>query len=149
MRTERTVSAEIAGSPVDVRAYYTDLDNIKAVHPLVVSVKSTGRRATPDGYEQTYRVHDRIPLGRVVLPIRYTARLTVPQTGDVVADSWQFPRVRLHTAVSFAPVPAGTLLTERMSIEAPRPLTSTTVRHAVAAHRTMLEGIRARFGGPA
>lgn len=149
MRTERAVSAEIAASPVDVREYYTDLDNIKAVHPLVVSVRSGGRRATADGYEQTYRVHDRIPLGPIVLPIRYTARLAVPQTGDVVAYSRQFPWVRLHTVVSFTPVPAGTLLTERMSIEAPRPLASTTVRQAVAAHRTMLEGIRARFSGPA
>ncbi len=63
----------------------------------------------------------------------------------VVADSRQFPRVRLHTVVSFAPTPLGTLLTERMSIEAPRPPAAVTVRQAVAAHQEMLRGIAARF----
>lgn len=146
VRAERTVSAEIPGSPADVRAFYTDLDNIKAVHPLVVSVRSTQRRITADGYSQTYRIRDRIRLGPLVVGIRYTAHLTVPDAGDVVADSRQFPQVRLHAVVSFASTPLGTLLTERMIIDAPRPLASITVRQAVAAHQEMLRGIGARFG---
>jgi hypothetical protein len=149
VHTERTVSADIPGSPADVRAFYTDLDNLKAIHPLVVWVRSAQQRVTAGGYAQTYRICDRIRLGPVRIRIRYTTHLTVPRAGDVFADSRQFPGVRLHTVVSFAQTPLGTLLTERMSIEAPRPLASATVRQAVAAHQEMLRGIHARFGGGA
>ncbi|MCV7229353.1 SRPBCC family protein [Mycolicibacterium komossense] len=143
--TERTVTERVSASPADVRAFYLDLDNIKAVHPLVVAVETVARSETPQGYVQTYRVRDRIPLGPLTLPISYEATLTVPVVGDVVADSRQFPQVRLHTVVSFEPVGAGTEVAERMRISAPRPLFGTTVRQAVAAHRTMLAGIRDRF----
>jgi|SRR6478752_10446861 len=144
--TERVVSEQVPAAPDEVRAFYVDLDNIRTVHPLVVSVQSTDRRETADGYAQTYAIRDRIPLGPVALPIRYVARLTVPRTGDVIADSHQFPRVHLHTVVSFEPADGGTLLTERMRIEAPRPLAGVAVRQAVDAHREMLAGIAAHFG---
>ena len=141
----RTLSAWIAAEPAVVRAFYVDLDNITALHPLVVSVHSTGRRDTADGYAQTYRIRDRIPVGPLALQIRYTARLTVPRTGDVIADAWQFPRVWLHTVVSFDSDGTGTLLTERIRFSVPRPLAGITVRQGVAAHREMLAGIAAHF----
>jgi hypothetical protein len=143
--TEATVSEQVPASPADVRAFYIDLDNIKELHPLVVSVRTVARHETAGGYMQTYRVRDRIPLGPFTLPISYEATLTVPAVGDVLADSRQFPQVRLHTVVSFEPVDGGTRLTERMQIAAPRPLAGMTVREAVAAHRAMLAGIRDRF----
>ena len=93
---------------------YVDLDNIKQVHPLVVAVRATQRRQTADGYVQTYRVQDRIPMGPLRLPISYVARLHVPDTGDVTAEARQFPQVRLRTTVAFEPVGSGTRLTEHM-----------------------------------
>lgn len=143
--TEETIVDTVPAPPDEVRAFYLDLDNIKAVHPLVVAVESVSRSETADGYAQTYRVRDRIPLGPLTLPISYEATLTVPVVGDVLADSIQFPQVRLHTVVSFEAVDGGTEVTERMRISAPRPLFGTTVRQAVAAHRAMLAGIRVRF----
>lgn len=143
--TEAVVSEQVPASPAEVRAFYVDLDNIKELHPLVVSVRTVSRRETADGYVQTYRVADRIPLGPFMLPISYQATLTVPASGDVLADSRQFPQVRLHTVVSFEAVDGGTHLTERMRIAAPRPLAAMTVREAVTAHRAMLAGIRDRF----
>ena len=95
-RAERTVSEEIPAPPNEVRDFYVDLDNIKQVHPLVVAVRATDRRETADGYVQSYRVQDRIPLGPLRLPISYVARLHVPNTGDVTAEARQFPRVRLR-----------------------------------------------------
>jgi hypothetical protein len=142
---DRTVTDTVPAAPVDVRTFYLDLDNIKAVHPLVVAVETTARSETAQGYVQTYRVRDRIPLGPLTLPISYVATLTVPVTGDVVADSTQFPQVRLHTVVSFEPVDGATVVTERMHITAPRPLAALTVREAVNAHRVMLAGIRQHF----
>lgn len=145
-RTERTVSARIPAEPARVRAFYVDLDNMRTVHPLVRSVHTLRRDERADGYTQTYAVVDRVPFGRLGLPIRYTARLTVPSAGDVIADVRQFPRVRLHTVVSFEPCDGATLLTERMRIEAPRPLAGITVRQAVDAHRQLLARIAAQFG---
>lgn len=100
---DRTVSERIAAPPDVVRAFYVDLDNLRTLHPFLVSVRSTDRQATAEGYVQTYKVREDIPLGPVKLPIRFVARLSVPESGDVVTDSYQFPRVHLHTVVSFEP----------------------------------------------
>jgi hypothetical protein len=142
---ERTVSEEIPAPPDEVRDFYVDLDNIKQVHPLVVAVRATHRRHTADGYVQTYRVQDRIPLGPLRLRISYVARLHVPDTGAVMAEARQFPRVRLRTTVTFEPIDVGTRITEHMRIEAPRVLAAMTTREAVKAHTAMLAGMRGCF----
>ena len=147
MRAKCTLAEQVPAPPDDVRAFYTALENIKTVHPLVVSVSCTGRTQTTDGYRQTYRVTDRIPLGPFTLRTSYTACLTVPTVGDVIAEARQFPRVRLTTVVAFEPVGNGTRITERITIQAPRPLAAVTTREAVQAHVEMLAGIRRRFGG--
>lgn len=144
-RAQRTVSDEIGAPPDEVRDFYVDLNNIKRVHPLVVAVRATGRRETADGYVQSYRVQDQIPMGPFRLRIRYVARLHVPNAGDVTAEAHQFPRVRLHTTVTFEPTDAGTRISEHMRIEAPRPLAAMTIREAVKAHTAMLAGIRRCF----
>ena len=144
-RAERTVSEEIPAPPDAVRDFYVDLDNIKRIHPLVVAVRATNRQETADGYIQSYRVQDRIPLGPLHLRISYVARLHVRNAGDVIADAFQFPRVRLHTRVTFEPVGQGTRITERMRIDAPRALAAMTVSEAVKAHTAMLAGMRRCF----
>lgn len=144
-QAERTITDVVPAPPDRVRDFYVDLDNIRVVHPLVVSVQSTGREQTADGYLQTYRVRDRIPLGPIALGIVYTARLRVPVHGDVHTEARQFPRVALDGVVSFDAEGAGTRVTERLRIEAPRPLAAVTVRQAVAAHAEMLAGIRRHF----
>jgi hypothetical protein len=45
-RTERTVDQFVPASVEEVRAFYVDLDKIKLVHPLVVSVRTVARTAT-------------------------------------------------------------------------------------------------------
>ena len=97
----------------------------------MVAVRATDRQETADGYVQSYRVQDRIPVGPLHLRISYLARLHVPNIGDVTAEAYQFPRVRLRTTVTFEPIAAGTRLTEHMHIEAPRALAAMTVREAV------------------
>lgn len=144
-RTHRLLSEDICAPAADVRAFYVDLGNLPKVHPLVVEVRSTDRRPDGRGYQQDYRITDRIWLGPFVIRTVYRVRLIVPQTGDVSAHARQFPHVRLRTTVGFTPTDSGTRLTERISIEAPRPLAAFTVRAAVAAHREMLAGIRRRF----
>jgi hypothetical protein len=142
-----TLAEEIPAAPDRVRGFYVDLNNIRLVHPLVVSVRTVGRTEAADGYVQTYRVTDRIPLGRVTLRTGYTARLHVPIHGDVVAEARQFPRVRLHSVVSFDEIDGGTRIVEHLRIRAPRLLATVTARQAVDAHRKMLSNIREHFAG--
>jgi ligand-binding SRPBCC domain-containing protein len=144
-RAEHVVSEEIPAPPNEVRDFYVDLDNIKRVHPLVVAVRATHRQQTADGYVQSYRVKDRIPMGPLRLRISYVARLHVPNAGDVTAEAHQFPGVRLRTTVTFEPTDAGTRVTEHMRIDAPRALAAMTIREAVKAHTAMLAGMRRCF----
>jgi hypothetical protein len=142
---ERTLSEQVPAAPDRVRDFYVDLDNIKLVHPLIVSVQAMPRSETPDGYRQSYRVVDRIPLGPFTIQITYQARLHVPADGDVTTEADQSPGVRLRGTVSFEPLDGGTRVTERIRIAAPRPLASMTTREAVKAHIEMLAGIRRHF----
>lgn len=147
-RTEVKLSEDVGAPPDTVRAFYTDLDTITLVHPLVVSVRTIDRSETADGYLQTYRVGDRIPLGPLRLRTSYVARLYVPLTGDVFSEARQFPRVRLSGTVAFESNGTGTRVTEWIRIVAPWPLASVTTRKAVEAHTEMLAGIRRRFEDP-
>jgi hypothetical protein len=143
--SEHTLSDEIPAAPERVRDFYVDLDNIKVVHPLVVSVERTARSDSSDGYRQEYRVRDRIPLGPLAIGITYVARLHVRPDGTVATEARQFPRVHLDGIVTFEPIDGGTRLTERIQITAPRLLAATTAREGVKAHIAMLAGIRKHF----
>jgi hypothetical protein len=146
--SEHALSEDVPAPPEAVRDFYVDLDNIKLVHPLIVSVESVERIQTPDGYQHSYRVVDRIPLGPFTMQITYRARLNVRRDGDVLTEADQSPGVRLRGAVSFEPIRepvAGTRVTERIRISAPRLLAPMTRREAVKAHIAMLAGIRRHF----
>ncbi len=142
---ERTLTEEVPAPPEQVRDYYVDLDNIRLVHPLIVSVELLSRTETPDGYRVSYQVVDRIPLGPVTMTVTYRARLHVPADGDVHTQADQSPAVRLRGTVRFEPIQGGTRITERIRFAAPRPLAPFTVRQAVKAHTRMLYGIRHHF----
>jgi hypothetical protein len=142
---ERTLAETVPASPDQVRDFYVDLNNIKLLHPLIVSVRATSRSEAPDGYVQSYRVADRIPLGLFTIRISYRAWLHVLVEGDVITEARQFPGVRLRGTVTFEQIEAGTRVVERISITAPRPLAAVTTREAVNAHIAMLSGIRRHF----
>ncbi len=141
----RTLTEHVPAAPADVRDFYVNLDNLKLVHPLIISVRTVSRRDTAGGYVQDYRIADRIPWGRLPIRTSYRARLTVLDTGDVITSARQFPGVRLDGTVSFDAVDGGTRLVERLRITTPAPLVALTTRQAVKAHVAMLAAIRQRF----
>ncbi|WP_406813250.1 SRPBCC family protein [Mycobacterium sp. M23085] len=145
VHADRTLSEHVPAPPDAVRAFYVDLDNIKLVHPLIVSVETVSRSETLDGYQQDYRVVDRIPLGPLTIRVSYRARLRVPIRGDVLTAAHQSPGVRLRGVVSFEAADGGTRVTERIGITAPRPLAGLTIREGIKAHIKMLAGIRSHF----
>jgi hypothetical protein len=144
-RAERTLTEEVPAPPDEVRDFYVDLDNIKLVHPLIVSVEELSRSKVADGYQQSYQVVDQMRLGPFTFQITYRARLHVPVKGDVQTEAYQSPGVRLRGNITFAPIQGGTRVTERVQIAAPRPLAGYTTREAVKAHIAMLSGIRSHF----
>lgn len=145
-RSEHVLVECVPAPPALVRAFYSDLDALRAVHPLIESVHLLRQRQGAAGVERTHRVRDRIPFGPVTLPVVYTARVTVPAAGDLVTAARQFPGIRLDGVVSFEAADGGNRLTERLGVTAPRPLAGATERRAIAAHAAMLAGIRAHFG---
>lgn len=144
-RSEHVLSEVMPASAEEVRAFFCDLPALTRLHPLVVSVRIVARDDGEHGYAETYRVRDRIPLGPFRLPIVYTARIEVPVAGDVRTEARQFPRVRLHGVLCFEQERDGTRVTERLRIDAPRPLAAVTATQAVTAHADMLAGVRRTF----
>ncbi|MFZ0833544.1 MAG: SRPBCC family protein [Mycobacterium sp.] len=142
---EFTLREEVAAPPDRVRDFYVDLDNMRLVHPLVVCVRTVARDDTSTGYVRTYRVVDRIPLGRVTLRTRYLARVHVPFAGDVTAEARQFAGVRVRSVVAFDEIDSGTRIVEQMRIAVPWPLAGVTISQAVQAHSEMLSNIRRYF----
>jgi hypothetical protein len=47
---QRTLTEDVPASPNEVHDFYVDLDSIKRVHPLIVSVRATSRSESPEGY---------------------------------------------------------------------------------------------------
>lgn len=145
VNANRRLSERVPAPPDAVRNFYVDLNNIRLVHPLIVSVETLSRSETAEGYQQSYRVVDRIPLGPFTVRTAYQARLRVPVAGDVLTEADQSPGVRLRGTVSFEPDGGDTRVTERIRIAAPRLLAGVTIREAVKAHAEMLAGIRRHF----
>lgn len=143
--SEHALSEDVPAPPDAVRDFYVDLDNIKLVHPLIVSVESLSRNETADGYRQSYQVVDRIPLGPFTIQITYQACLHVRRAGYVLTEADQSPGVKLRGTVIFEPIEAGTRVTERIRISAPRLLAPMTKRKGIKAHIAMLAGIRSHF----
>jgi hypothetical protein len=139
------LTEEISAPPEDVRDFYVDLDNLRLIHPLVVSVRTIQRAPERDGYRQTYRVRDRIRFGPLTIPVGYTARIHVPVAGEVTSDARQFPFVRVNSMVRFDAIAGGTRVVEHIRIEAPRLLAGFTTREAVKAHTAMWTNVRHRF----
>ena len=75
VRGQHTLAHDVSASPSAVRDFYVDLENLKLVHPLIVSVQAQSRVETAGGYSQSYRVVDRIPLGPLTIRTAYAARL--------------------------------------------------------------------------
>ncbi|BBX82892.1 hypothetical protein MAUB_07650 [Mycolicibacterium aubagnense] len=144
-RSRFALSEEVPAVPDEVRTFYTDLANMKLVHPLVVAVDCLVDRQDAQGRHRDYRVRDRIPFGPLALAVTYRATVLIAPGGVVHTEARQFPKVRLRGTVAFAASGAGTTVTETVDIDAPRLLTAFTAAQAEKAHAAMLAAIRRHF----
>jgi hypothetical protein len=92
-RSRFELGEEVPAPPGDVRAFYTDLANMKLVHPLVVAVDCLADRQDARGCRRRdYRVRDRIPLGPFSLGVTYRATVLIAPDGVVHTEARQFPK---------------------------------------------------------
>ncbi|ORW06724.1 hypothetical protein AWC16_00850 [Mycolicibacter longobardus] len=132
-----TLTELVPADTATVRNFYTDVANLKLVHPLILTVRKVG--------PEHWRVQERNPLGPLSFRVWYSTHVHVEANGDVVGESRLFLGVRLHDIVSFESVDGGTQVIERLRIVAPRPLAAYTHREAVKAHEEMLGAMRRHF----
>ncbi|MUL67803.1 polyketide cyclase / dehydrase and lipid transport [Mycobacterium sp. CBMA 234] len=147
VRSRFELREEVPATPDAVRAFYTDLNNMKVVHPLVVAVDCLVDRQDADGRRRVYRVRDRIPFGPLTLSVAYRATVLIGPDGVVHTEAYQFPQVRLSGTVTFTPTAGGTSVTETVDVAAPRPIAAFTCDQAEKAHVAMLAAIRRQFEG--
>jgi hypothetical protein len=135
---------EIGASVAAVREVLADLDAQAEFHPLIESIEEIAPRAErPDA--RHHRVTDRILLGPFRFRVTYHAALEALSDTEVRGDAWQQPGIRLRTIHSLTESDVGTKLVETVEIEAPRLLRRFTVSQACAAHRVVLEKLKARL----
>lgn len=135
--SEWTLTEFVPTDPATMRAFYTDLTNLKGIHPLILEV----REVAPG----RWRVRERNNLGALGFRTWYSVNLHVGADGDVVGESQAHFGVRLHDVVSFESVDGGTTVVERLRLVAPRPLIGYAHREAVKAHESMLAAMRRHF----
>jgi carbon monoxide dehydrogenase subunit G len=138
---------EIRAQPAAVHALLTDLDQLRVLHPLIESVRELPPRAEqPDA--RRYRVVDQLRLGPLRLRTAYTAELRAISETEIEGRAWQSPAIALHTIYRLAASALGTRLTESTELRAPWLLRSLVRRQAEAAHRGMLEHLKAQLESP-
>lgn len=139
-------TATVPGSPDSVRAWYCDITNLRQVHPLIIDVSRTGHSVDAAGTTVSdFAVRERVLVAG--LPVRTTYRVTItaPTQGPVRTLARQFPRVRLDGEVTFTAAEGGTVIHERVTVHAPRPLLRFVAREGQRAHVEMFARMAARF----
>jgi hypothetical protein len=132
------VTGTVPGSPGPVRAWWCDIANLASVHPLIVGVRQVGQAVSDDGTTVTdYRVTDRMAIGALRMRFTYRVRVSAPKEGPLRTEARQFPLIRLRSEISFVPAEGGTVVQERLTVHAPRPLLRFVTREAERAHSRM------------
>ncbi len=107
-----------------------------ALHRNLVRVQFLGERVGSDGISRRhYRNSERVQLGPVPLTVSNTATNYIDGEGAVVGEAFQSPGIHVRVISRCTPQPDGkTLVSERLMLEAPRPLMRTVYAQAVKAH---------------
>ena len=135
---------EIRAAPAAVHALLADLDQLRVLHPLIESIRELPPRTEqPDA--RRYRVVDRLEVGRLRVRSAYTAELRTLSESEIEGRAWQRPGIELKTIYRMEASTLGTQLTESTELRAPWPLRGFVLRQAEAAHRDMLEHLKAHL----
>lgn len=140
----------IEAAPVAVRAHLASFEHHNAIHPMIVSVRELDPRTAADGLPlRRYAITDRMRLGPLTLRFTYLATTYETDDGELISDAYQRPRVHLRNSTKCLVSGTGTLVRERVTVEAPRPLVGFVLRQAQAAHQAMLANLKSLLESPA
>ncbi|MGC9665493.1 SRPBCC family protein [Planosporangium sp. 12N6] len=144
--THLEITATVPGPAAAVRDWFCDITNLTHVHPLVVGVRRQ-RQTVESGTTVTdYLVTDRMAVAGRRVRFTYRVRVSAPAQGPVRMLARQFPMIRLDNELSFTPADGGTLIRERLTVHAPRPLLRFVAAEAERAHRRMYTAMGGLFG---
>ncbi|MER7456336.1 SRPBCC family protein [Micromonospora sp. NPDC126480] len=100
-------------------------------HPFIVRVR---RVASRRGARASYAITDRVPLGRLRLPVTYRADVLVATEDEVVTVARQWPATTVRNRTRLAPEPEGVRIDVEITLVAPAPLFRYAFEQARAAH---------------
>lgn len=142
-------SLYIAASPALVREHLASYEHHDIIHPMIAAVRELDPQYLADGTTQLcYAITDRMRLGPLTLRFTYLATICEDADGELVSDAYQRPRVHLRNTTRCEASGAGTLVHERVTVEAPRPLVGFVLRQAQRAHRALLANLKALLESP-
>lgn len=120
-RSSPAVAADLLADPLR----HTEL------HPLMVRVR---RIAPRHGARASYAITDRLPLGRLRLPVTYRADVLVATEDEVVTVARQWPATTVRNRTRLWPEPDGVRIEVEITLAAPAPLFGYAFAQARAAH---------------
>jgi hypothetical protein len=135
----RTLVTEalVDAAPALVLAALDDVPAFIHLNPLVSALERDAHDA------HTYLVTDRLRVLGVPLHIRYRARIVRVAEG-LDSEVWTSPAIHMENELRVLPEGAGARLREVVRLTAPRLLAAYAAGQAKAAHRALLDRLKAR-----
>lgn len=130
---------DIARAPSDVLELLSNFKRHTEVHPLIVAVKETD---APPGTIRRYQITDQLPLGPFRFKIVYRADILRLTDAEIYTEAYQSPQTTVRVLTRVLPTATGTLLKERLTLEAPNLLFGYAFKQAYTAHTEMLKRIK-------
>ncbi|NUS74162.1 MAG: SRPBCC family protein [Corynebacteriales bacterium] len=144
---EFTQDVVIPGAEVnEVTEFLGDFTRLSEIHPLIVNVTKNKETVDSDGgIVSHYTITDKMDVLGLPVYLTYTSEVRRCGTGELGTHAYQMPGISLWNYFTITPVVGGIRVTEQVDVAAPYTLMGTTYDQGKAAHRTMLDNLKAKF----
>jgi len=112
-------------------------------HPLIINVELDAR--PPSGVMKRYFITDQLQWGLFRFKIKYRADILSITENDFHSEAYQSPGTTVHNHTTVTPKGDGVILHETITLQAPDILFNYAFGQARAAHKKMLEQIKAHL----
>ncbi|WP_205791757.1 hypothetical protein [Microbacterium sulfonylureivorans] len=145
--TTRTfdVRATVAASPEAAIDFLLRLDRHRGLHAYVQRAEVVAEGAHADGHWWEWKVAERPRVGPFAYTLRFRARMVRTSAVSMTGRVRPAPLCALDTTAVAAPVDGGALVTETVTVTAPRLLAGYMERQARIAHERMFRLLPGEF----
>ncbi|GAB4417867.1 MAG: hypothetical protein Kow002_04470 [Anaerolineales bacterium] len=123
-----------------VLSMIADYNQHHKIHPLIIDVEAG---ASPNPGVKRYLITDQLRWGPFTFKIRYQADIISVTEDTVHTEAHQSPNTHVTNITKVTPKDDGVLLHETITLKAPNFLFGYAFKQAQAAHKEMLERIKA------